>query len=91
MKTFHFEFSPHSEQTFALFSKPFQKRLLDKLEFFENSGSALKYAKKLKGLDDLYRFRVGDYRILVRPRADGSLVVLVILKIAHRKEAYESL
>lgn len=89
MKDFRFEFSPNSERAFALFNKSFQKRVLDKLEFFEQSGDALSFAKKLKGLDNIYRFRVGDYRILVQPKEDGSWVVLVILKIAHRREVYE--
>lgn len=91
MKTFRFEFSPHSERAFALFDKSFQKRLLDKLDFFERASDTMSYAKKLKGLENTYRFRVGDYRVLVRPREDGSLVVLVILKIAHRKEVYGDL
>ena len=91
MKTFRFEFSPNSERAFALLNKSFQKRLLDKLEFFEHASDTMSYAKKLKGLGNIYRFRVGDYRILVRPREDGRLVVLVILKIAHRRDVYSDL
>ena len=42
--------------------------------------------KKLKGLDDTYRIRVGDYRIVYEIH-DDVLIVLVI-RIAHRREAY---
>ncbi len=41
---------------------------------------------KLAGLADLYRVRVGDYRILYQIR-DKELIILVV-SVAHRKEAY---
>jgi len=43
-------------------------------------------AKKPSGPESIYRIRVGDYRILYQVR-DADLVVLV-LKTAHRKDAY---
>lgn len=46
-------------------------------------------AKKLKGLDELYRVRVGSYRILYTIE-DKKLIILVI-RIAHRKDAYKRL
>jgi mRNA interferase RelE/StbE len=46
-------------------------------------------AKKLAGMDDLYRVRVGDYRI-VYVIEDDKLVILVV-RIAHRKEVYRGL
>ena len=44
--------------------------------------------KKLSGEENLYRVRVGDYRIIYQVR-DRELVVLV-LKIGHRREIYRS-
>lgn len=41
---------------------------------------------KLSGEDDLYRIRVGDYRIVYTIK-DTQLLVLV-LKIRHRREVY---
>ena len=41
---------------------------------------------KLAGSPDLYRIRVGDYRIIYQVR-DTELVVLV-LSIGHRREVY---
>lgn len=46
-------------------------------------------AKKLVGEENLYRIRVGDYRIVYLVR-DDVLVVLVI-RIAHRREVYRDL
>ena len=41
--------------------------------------------KKLKGQDNLYRLRVGDYRILFR--LDGANIEVYAVK--QRKDAYE--
>jgi mRNA interferase RelE/StbE len=43
-------------------------------------------AFKLSGNDDVWRVRIGDYRILYRIE-DDRLVVLVI-RIGHRREVY---
>ena len=43
--------------------------------------------KKLKGSDeDLYRIRVGDYRIIYS--IEDEIKIIDILKIGHRKEIY---
>ena len=42
--------------------------------------------KKLKGAGDLWRVRVGDYRVVYQIE-DGKLLILVI-RIGHRREVY---
>mgnify|MGYP001308288836 CR=1 FL=1 len=42
--------------------------------------------KKLKGYDNTYRVRVGDYRIIYEIK-DKELIVL-LLSVSHRKDAY---
>lgn len=42
--------------------------------------------RKLEGEEDLYRLRVGDYRVLYAIR-DAVLLVLVV-RIADRREVY---
>ena len=42
--------------------------------------------EKLKGADNLWRIRVGDYRVIYSVE-EGRLLVLVI-RIAHRREVY---
>jgi mRNA interferase RelE/StbE len=41
---------------------------------------------KLRGGDDVWRARVGDYRILFL--IHDAKVVVVVVRIAHRSEAY---
>ncbi len=45
-------------------------------------------SKKLAGAGDLYRLRVGDYCVIYAI-VDERIVVL-ILRVAHRREAYRS-
>ncbi len=42
--------------------------------------------KKLKGYDNTYRVRVGDYRLIYEIK-DRELIVL-LLSVSHRKDAY---
>lgn len=64
-------------------------RILYKLDFFVSSDEPLKYAKKLVDSKlDIYRFRVGDYRIIFDIDNQGNISVLLILRIKHRKEVY---
>jgi mRNA interferase RelE/StbE len=46
-------------------------------------------AVKLKGADALYRVRVGDYRIIYEVHDD--VVVIVIVRVGHRREVYRGL
>jgi len=43
-------------------------------------------ARKLSGYDDVFRIRVGVYRVIYSV-ADEALVI-IILKIGHRKDVY---
>ena len=45
--------------------------------------------KKLKGSDNLYRIRVGDYRVIFE--IDDEEKTVLIVYIRHRKEAYRRL
>ena len=42
--------------------------------------------KKMSGYDDIYRIRIGNYRVIYE--IDGKQIIVVILKIGHRREAY---
>ena len=66
-------------------SPDIQKRILQKLEFYASSSSPLVFAHPLKNSSGLYRFRVGDWRIIFVHKEE----VLVIYAIGHRSEIYK--
>ena len=43
-------------------------------------------ARKLSGYDEVFRIRVGRYRILYS--VSSGTVVIIILKIGHRRDVY---
>jgi len=43
-------------------------------------------AVKLKGRDNEYRVRVGDYRIVYTLQDD--VLLITVIKVAHRRDAY---
>lgn len=43
-------------------------------------------SEKLKGSDDLYRIRQGDFRIIYSVFEDK--LIILVLKIGHRREVY---
>lgn len=43
--------------------------------------------KKLADEDDLYRIRVGDYRVIYKIDDDTQLIM--IIRIRHRREVYQ--
>lgn len=56
----------------------------------ENPGALKNNIKRLAGsAEDLYRLRVGDYRVIFK-KEERQLVILII-RIGHRKEIYWSL
>lgn len=67
-----------------------QKIIKEKLLILAEDPEALKNnIKRLKGdLEDLYRLRVGRYRIVFRKNGKG--LVILIVRIGHRKDIYLS-
>ena len=42
--------------------------------------------RKLTGYDDVFRIRVGRYRILYS--VSGAMLIIIVLKIGHRRDGY---
>lgn len=61
------------------------KKIKKKLNFLRNVDNPLVFSKKLRGLNDFYRFRVGKYRIVFE--YSNSEIILWLVK--HRKDIYK--
>ena len=63
-----------------------QRRIKEKVTFFADQENPILFAKKLKGYKDVFRFRVGDYRIVFQL----SEKKIILLLVKHRREIYAS-
>lgn len=82
---YEIEFSKIAEKQFDSIPKTEQKKIVKKIEKLASNPVPMG-SEKLKGSDDIYRIRQGDYRILYTI-LEKKLIVL-ILKIGHRREVY---
>jgi mRNA interferase RelE/StbE len=84
-KTYTVEFTPRAEKDFRGLSPEIRRRLASKIDALAIDPRP-RGVKILAGSEDIFRLRVGDYRILYRILDDRLVVVLV--KIGHRREIY---
>lgn len=77
--------SPRAEKQLKKLPKFDQLAVIQKIRHLTNDTDLL--ATKLSGFKDIYRIRVGDYRLVYRRQPSEIYVVL----IQHRKEVYRVL
>jgi mRNA interferase RelE/StbE len=79
----------HARKDLCSLGKVEAERIIKKLRFFESADNPLDYAEPLKvPFLGKYRFRVGEYRIMFMIEPSGTIAVLFILNIKHRKDVY---
>jgi len=81
-----FRFKSNAHEQFLGLPRDIQRRILEKLSWWEMTLEPLDFARRLNG-DKFgeYRFRIGDYRLLCDAEKNGNIVVL---KIGNRKDIY---
>ncbi len=66
------------------------RNIVLKIRAYAMHGNPLRFAKKLKPpFDELYRFRIGEYRAIFEVDKRREIKVLLILRIKHRRDVYE--
>jgi len=66
------------------------QRIALKIKYYSLQDDPLKHASFLKPpWDDLYKFRIGEYRAIFESDSKGNLLLLTIMKIGHRKNVYK--
>ena len=61
-------------------------RILKKIKELENGPFTLPY-KKIAGVDNMYRIRIGNYRVTYE--VDNENRKIMILEIGHRQNIYD--
>jgi len=79
------KFTQHAARSFRKLPREIQTRISPAIESLKDNPRP-PGSEKLKGTDDAYRIRVGDYRVLYEVK-DAELVVYII-EAGHRREIY---
>lgn len=85
---YRIQIKPQAEKALAKIPNPHRRRIANAIDGLAKA-PRLEGCTKLTGADDAYRIRVGDYRI-VYEIVDKVLIVYIV-RIAHRKEVYRGL
>jgi mRNA interferase RelE/StbE len=83
--TYQIDFTPAARRQFLGLAKTIQKRIAPRVDALATEPRP-PGVKKLQGEADLYRIRVGDWRIVYAIR-DKALLVLVV-RVANRRDVY---
>ena len=85
---YRIEFKRSAAKALRKIPKSDQKRIANKIDSLsENLPDPA--VTNMKGDNPFHRIRVGDYRIIYE--IHGDILLIVILKIGHRKEVYRRL
>ena len=85
---YRIEFTPKAKRDFNALDKPIRTRLARRIDSLAENPFP-QGIKKLAGEKDLYRLRVGDYRILYQ--VQGKRLVVLVVGIGHRGDVYRGL
>lgn len=83
------EYTSGARKELKSLDKAVAVRIIKKIAVYTADADPRKHAKPLAGsLAGLYRFWIGDYRVIFSVAEDGTVSVLTVLTIAHRKDIY---
>ena len=85
---YRIEFKKSAAKVLKKLPKPDRRRIRDNINSFADSLPD-PATTKMKGDNPFHRVRVGDYRIIYE--IHGNTMIVVVLKIGHRKEVYRRL
>ena len=79
-------FTKYADRELSKFPEDIQRRIIQKLNFYIVQKNPIDFAEKIEvGAGKVYRFRVGEYRIIF----DWKAEVILILRIGDRSEVYK--
>ena len=86
MGKYSVEIKPAARKELEALSDPVLARVIRKLESLADVPRPAG-CKKLKGYKDMWRIRIGDWRVVYL--IDETVKLVSIMRIAHRREVYE--
>ncbi len=82
---YRIELTSRAARQFAELEAPLQKKIGARIDALGRDPRP-PISRKLVGSDDLYRIRVGDYRVIYR--IEDRVVLITVIRIGHRRDVY---
>lgn len=82
-------FTSTADKQLKKLARSVQKLIVKKIKELHIISQTNNNIKKLSGIDDLYRLRIGDYRVIYK--IINEELIILVLKIGHRKDIYRNL
>lgn len=83
---FRVEVTDGAERDFEQLDKPVAKRIRERLRWLANHFEQVRPERSSGPLADLYKLRVGDYRVLYDILQQEQIIV--VHRVRHRREVY---
>lgn len=81
-------FTKHATKELLKLPSAIREIILRKIKFLANDPYAINNnIKKLQGIENCYRIRIGDHRVIYR--IIKTRLIIEIIKIGHRQEIYQ--
>lgn len=87
MPQFSIVFKRSAEKELFSLESSLQSRILDALSLLEHNPRP-EGSRKLRGPYDLWRIRVGRYRVLYE--IEDDILTVFVVRVSHRKDAYRT-
>jgi mRNA interferase RelE/StbE len=85
---YRIEYTPAFERSFRRLPRDVQVRVSRKISALASEPRP-PGSRKLHGTADLWRIRVGPYRVLYQ--IQDAVLLVVLIEVAHRREVYRNL
>ncbi len=85
----HLELKPAARRTLAKLNPQLQQRIQHYLDDLLQTDNPRSKGEALQGPHGLWRYRIGDYRIIAS--IQDERITVIVLKIGHRGKVYDSL
>jgi mRNA interferase RelE/StbE len=85
---YRIEFTPRAVRDLKSLDRQIRARIANRIDALAENPRP-QGVKKIEGEEELYRLRVGDYRILYQVKAKVLLVLIV--GVGHRREVYRNI
>ncbi len=90
MTRYRVEFVRSAKKDFDALPRRIQDRVVEALAVLaQNPYSEILQVRKLRGASDLFRIRLGDYRVVYE--VQKAVLLILVIKIGHRRDIYRNL